>query len=271
MAFVSRAERRLEISNKSPTNVGPGAYIGPKYYKQTQSCAPFTSTTERDIHKLFGTKFTPGPGSYAITPASAPNPKSPSGFESTSIHRALAPFATGSERFKNKNSEASPGPGSYNLPANWNDKKGQKQKTEWTAVNWMRMPSAPSIPSHNQIFGYEEKPNGELVMQKNPEKVFAGSQVDSVGPGHYEIKTLETANLTKGTKWGKSTSKKGLEVKSTTAANIGPGSYSEAQLNISPMYKFKPSAVFMSGMKKPKESLNGKTEEDEDSGEVRFI
>lgn len=267
MAFVSRAERKLEITQKSPSNVGPGAYIGPKYNKPAQSCAPFTSTTERDIHKLFGTNYTPGPGSYVLTPASAPNPKSTSHIDFTSIQRALAPFATGSERFKPKNPESSPGPGSYNFPSNWNNRKNSSKKTEWANVSWMRMPSAPSIPSHNQIFGYEEMPNGELVMQKNPEKVFTGAQGDSVGPGHYEVKSLEALNPVKGTQWGKSTSKKGLQVKSTTAATIGPGTYSEAQLNITPMYKFKPSAVFMSGMKPSKERMR-ETEEDESSGEV---
>jgi hypothetical protein len=36
------------------------------------------------------------------------------------------------------------------------------------------------------VFGYEEE-NGELVRQKNTEKVHTGMKKDTVGPGEYEI------------------------------------------------------------------------------------
>lgn len=44
----------------------------------------------------------------------------------------------------------------------------------------------PSIPSHQYVFGYEEE-NGELVRQKNTEKVHTGVKLDTVGPGEYDI------------------------------------------------------------------------------------
>lgn len=49
------------------------------------------------------------------------------------------------------------------------------------------MPNPPSIPSHNNVFGYEEDGHGKMVRQKNTEKVYAGDIKDSVGPGNYEI------------------------------------------------------------------------------------
>ena len=56
------------------------------------------------------------------------------------------------------------------------------------------LPNPPSIPSHNNVFGYssftllyEENAKGELVRQKNTEKTFTGTHEDRVGPGNYEL------------------------------------------------------------------------------------
>lgn len=49
------------------------------------------------------------------------------------------------------------------------------------------MPNPPSIPSHENVFGYEENSHGQLVKQKNTEKVYTGDKGDMVGPGNYEI------------------------------------------------------------------------------------
>jgi hypothetical protein len=46
--------------------------------------------------------------------------------------------------------------------------------------------NAPSIPSHNNVYGYEENNNGELVRQKNAIKTYKGVGVDRVGPGDYD-------------------------------------------------------------------------------------
>jgi hypothetical protein len=51
------------------------------------------------------------------------------------------------------------------------------------------MPNPPSIPSHNNVFGYEYD-NGKLTKQSNTEKVYAGNAKDSVGPGNYEISVV---------------------------------------------------------------------------------
>lgn len=49
------------------------------------------------------------------------------------------------------------------------------------------MPNPPSIPSHENVFGYEENDTGELVKQKNTDKVYTGVKQDTVGPGQYDI------------------------------------------------------------------------------------
>jgi hypothetical protein len=62
------------------------------------------------------------------------------------------------------------------------------------------MPNPPSIPSHNNVFGYEENEKGQLVRQTNAEKTYAGDKKDSVGPGNYEVAVMP--KTTHGTvKW----------------------------------------------------------------------
>ena len=42
----------------------------------------------------------------------------------------------------------------------------------------------PSIPSHNNVFGYEYK-EGQFIKQSNPEQHYTGEKQDKIGPGHY--------------------------------------------------------------------------------------
>ena len=50
------------------------------------------------------------------------------------------------------------GPGAYNVTSG-NQQKGKARKalcTEWQQMVMVKLPYAPSIPSHNNVFGYEE-------------------------------------------------------------------------------------------------------------------
>lgn len=116
-------------------------------------------------------------------------------------------------------------------------------------LNWLRLPSAPSIPAPKQAFGYDETKSGELVMQKNPEKVFDGTKEDCVGPGHYEVRYPYDQG--KGPTWGRSKGGRGLSPQPSTSPDIGPGSYNQLPGSLAPMYKFQQSAVFHSATKRP--------------------
>lgn len=50
------------------------------------------------------------------------------------------------------------------------------------AANPALLPNPPSIPSHDNVFGYEINQRGDLVRQPNPDKVFTGVKDDRVGP-----------------------------------------------------------------------------------------
>ena len=99
-------------------------------------------------------------------------------------------FASRVDRFTDKTlkeKSVTPGPGQYNKEGSWVKPTNTGPKPEWQKVTWNKMPNPPSIPSHENIFGYEENQKGELIKQANPEKVFTGVKNDTVGPGNYDV------------------------------------------------------------------------------------
>lgn len=243
MAFVSRAERSFDHSPNKGFNLGPGAYLGQEQHRLSHAYAPFTSTAQRNVSQSLVSAPTPGPGSY-----STPDLNSKSVLDQYGQLRPSGPFASRQSRFKAANSRLAPGPGAYQVEKSWIKPRTISPRKEIVALNWLRLPSAPSIPALKQAFGYDETPNGELIMQKNPEKVFDGTPEDCVGPGHYETK--KPGEHAKGLAWGRSKGTKGVDPQPSTSPDIGPGSYNQLPGSLAPMYKFQPSAVFQSGTKR---------------------
>ena len=229
MAFVARAERKLLLSTLTPSK-GPGSYISHAPYKTSTSYAPFSSSTERGCDKA-NSNYTPGPGSY-IDPIGRPRAST----------NSSSPFASNKPRFDLKQDNV-PGPGAYNIMPNWSEKKIHFRSSN--PVNWVRLPSAPSIPGPNQGYGYDESANGELMLHRGPDYI-PGTVKDSVGPGHYDPKSITTA---KAPLWHKSAVKREILPISKSAASVpGPGSYSTTKTT--PRYQQKPNAVFMSSCKR---------------------
>ena len=66
--------------------------------------------------------------------------------------------------FTQGNSEAIPGPGQYYHEPKWIKSGGTG--SAWNNKSQAAMlPNPPSIPSHNNVFGYEENEKGELIRQ----------------------------------------------------------------------------------------------------------
>lgn len=123
------------------------------------------------------------------------------------------------------------------------------------------MPNPPSIPSHENVFGYEENDHGDLIKQKNAEKVHTGVGKDTVGPGTYDV----VKNLTEGKKgpsWHlpKHQKKAGastlVDNTKTTVLAPGPGHYNAEKVDIFPIYKYKPSSVFVSKVGRDQKIIN---------------
>jgi len=76
-------------------------------------------------------------------------------------------FSSGSNRFKEaaQKQQQTPGPGAYSAlaEAQKNNRK-PPPKAEWQQMAMVRLPNAPSIPSHNNIYGYEETPSNASVI-----------------------------------------------------------------------------------------------------------
>lgn len=111
----------------------------------------------------------------------------------------------------------------------------------------------PSIPSHDYVFGYEEE-NGELVRQKNNEKLHTGTKNDTVGPGEYDI-SRTIGGKKGGPTWHppRQIKKSALSVNKTVALadqattdTPGPGYYQADRTDLFPIYKYKQSSAFAS-------------------------
>lgn len=243
MAFVSRAERNFDHSPNRGFNLGPGAYLGQEQHRPNHAYAPFTSTAQRDASLSLVAAPTPGPGSY-----SSPDLNSRTALDQYGQLRPSGPFASRQSRFKEAHRQLAPGPGAYQVEKTWIKPRTISPRKDVAALNWLRLPSAPSIPAPKQAFGYDETPSGELIMQKNPEKVFTGTPEDCVGPGHYDIRL--PGEYPKGASWGLSKGTKSSNPLPSTSPDIGPGSYNQLPGSLAPMYKFQPSAVFQSATKR---------------------
>ena len=67
-----------------------------------------------------------------------------------------------------------------------------------------RIVNPPSIPSHMNIFGYDENEMGQLIKQQSNQIGFTGSGKDKVGPGDYDVEIgLVSKNVTGIVSWRK--------------------------------------------------------------------
>lgn len=118
------------------------------------------------------------------------------------------------------------GPGEYLGISSWVKDVKKKQPVRNAFESHPRkVLTIPSIPSHGQNFGYQETPDGMLVMLQDPN---ANDRVD-LGPGSYDIKLdITKEKFTKGYSFSKS-KQRAITTKEEEAQpknpEIGPGSY----------------------------------------------
>jgi hypothetical protein len=238
MAFVSRAERKLGFGMDSAAVVGPGAYFADTGVKKQSTGAPFSSTT---LRKFEGThSFAPGPGAYDRSDSFV----KPSLYDQFGQERSTSQFAR-ANRFKHKPRTSVPGPGKYEVTSSLGRMSTVKPKKDRQAVQWLRQPSAPSIPGPTHKYGYEELPSGELVMQVGSEVHHSGLKTNSIGPGHYrEVKVKSQ----KGTSWHKYKAKRDLDAK-VTQSHLGPGAYYDGRSGYA-QRKSKETSAFASASKR---------------------
>eukprot|EP01083_Nonionella_stella_P012617 35747_1 len=247
MAFTSRATRfgsGLEQIDDDVQDVGPGSYEAGELSHTRPSYAPFLTTKERDlVHD--DSYVTPGPGSYKVEqrPVLKYNALSNS-------------FVSRVRRFEDINDAENPGPGAYQVADGWNKRRNRLSSTAIPkqplqtpsdapasarahsmdggagtsisgggpmspTVQFVRLPTAPSIPVPAQSFGYDENSTGDLVARNPAERLYTGKAGDTVGPAYYSP-DIAAVRCTRATSFGASgTIREAFHL----FDNPGPGEY----------------------------------------------
>lgn len=260
IAFGARTTRNNNyvgiVKTNDIPNVGPGSYEAMSSLKFSMpapdavSTAAFGSSSERKCQVVSNTGVTVAPGSYNLDRSlsqkvaqTPPEPKLTDSMkeEINARTEALRIARGGSlyerKRTKGKTDKISPGPGQYEIINNWGDGHGVVQMqtafgvdaammksrqvgSPTAAVSWLRLPTAPTIPSRAQSNGYEEGLNGELLMVEDTNKHYTGRVGDNPGPGEYAPKLPHT--------------------RSSNAVNFGRGSLRPELVRIKPESKVEP-------------------------------
>lgn len=90
-----------------------------------------------------------------------------------------------------------------------------------------------------------------MIKQGNAEKVHKGVKSDTVGPGQYEVNKGVTPGK-KGPTWHLPKSKPKVPTSSDRTSIPGPGHYNAEKVDVFPIYKYKPSSVFVSKVDRDK-------------------
>eukprot|EP00941_MAST-03F_sp_MAST-3F-sp1_P005114 g5114.t1 len=246
MAFfqlTSRDQADARQNQASAPHCGPGSYdITPKWGVRPQH-VPFGSTSVRK--NLGNASYGPGPGAYSTSVSlQSTNIKTPS----------KSSFKSETVRFHEMKDDGSPAPGQYTPKGNPWIKKGSRRGllgpknfgvSKKSRISWVKHPSAPTIPSTDDQWGYDETEDGILVKQSNPIKGYSGRKGDLPGPGHYKTSNQFTDSLRekRGVGWSKSRTTRTKFIKSDIP---GP----KYDLDKKPKKRKQMSAVFRSETKR---------------------
>lgn len=226
MAFVVKSKKETEIKIGETESLGPGEYLPQTELKTIKiNKEPFLIGEKRTTPKI---DEVPGPGAYyqdemllkylknvQNEKIAEQNDKdqlfSKDGSISLKPNVEKLGFISKEKRFKSKGDEMTPGPGFYFPPINkkiFSPKKKEcysKEMKKMKRIYAIKKENAiPSIPTHNQDFGFDITKDGHLFRKINPEmyKTFSGEKGDTVGPGSYEIDKPNYWHRT-GTQWSK--------------------------------------------------------------------
>ncbi|KAJ0402952.1 hypothetical protein ATCC90586_003893 [Pythium insidiosum] len=263
MAWVNRTSRDQGPGNfkvsTAASHLGPGQYESSPTRKVKPNIAPFGSTAQVDRGAngsgspgSSGQSFvTPGPGTYQSdnqAPWESPTRVQSSIFQSKTT-RDTKPGA---------NLET-PGPGAYSKQDSFGSKKKKthtslgnllvRESTPKNKIRWARLPTAPSIPTQAQSFGYEQGPYGKLVRHEPAQVGHTGRGHDTTGPGEYDpLRGIKSIHKPRATDFSKSKVPRSMEQEIKQKADLpAPGQYTDAIL-ASPAKDLKrQSAVFKSG------------------------
>mmetsp|Transcript_28464 Transcript_28464/g.37212 ORF Transcript_28464/g.37212 Transcript_28464/m.37212 type:complete len:594 (+) Transcript_28464:173-1954(+) len=259
LGFGAKTDRenhnvKLHLSTATGNYLGPGAYSVEKVgsiQPARSGKAPFQSTASRKFG-LDGSpaKALPGPGNYNVD-SQISSPAMPA-----------SSFHSKTDRFHHKaDAQFTPGPGSYAMGDSFSNAKGggkfRSLNEQQQGLMWMRVPTAPSIPTKMQSYGYEEGgDHGELVMQKPAAKGYSGLKGDVAGPGAYSANENPIKKAVRAVDFSKGARRPDvLKMSLAAPTNPGPGDYNLGA-GMGGQYS---SDVYVGNMPEPMASLEPKT------------
>ncbi|KAJ8613947.1 hypothetical protein CTAYLR_008786 [Chrysophaeum taylorii] len=191
MFGVQREDRFVEASCDK---LGPGSYQSEKYgsIERQKPIAGGFGRGDRPV-PFEGSAAGAGPGSYDLGSSLA---------ESTQSHVA---FKSRTQRQVGEKGTETPGPGSYlqQHSLESSEKKTRSKQQQQQQWSWERVPTAPSIPTRKERFGYDEGPSGELILQEEANRGYDGVVESAAGPADYEPRIEYTKKGTRAVDFGK--------------------------------------------------------------------
>lgn len=178
---LNKSDRGMGPSEGPGDALGPGSYQLPGMTVPLPTYTGFASTTKRMELSKAGAADMPGAGAYDLTDIGS-MANAPQSF-------AANAFRSKVRRFKNETDDNAPG--AYPLPSTLKHgrPKMYPRASRHNGIDLLEnvSPAPPSIPAKNQMTGYEtDIKTGKLVLQDPVEPGFAGTKLNSVGPGDYE-------------------------------------------------------------------------------------
>ncbi|CEG42267.1 Sperm-tail PG-rich repeat [Plasmopara halstedii] len=271
MAWVNRTSRDncpggLQEKTRTSAHLGPGCYETLPSNRMRPNATAFGcgEKLERGTNAGFTkglTMITPGPGAYVIDNLTR--------WESPTPSKTLTSvFQSKSQRIddsKLRRGYSTPGPGSYSDRDFFAHRfKGHtssgnsfvKTPPSNNKIRWMRLPTAPSIPTVLQSFGYEQE-NGRLVRHEPVKVGHTGCGKDTLGPGEYEpMKGLKSISNTRTTDFSKGKVMRFIESELRAKAGVpGPGEYKSLGDAAALKDPARSSAVFKSALSREQATL----------------
>jgi hypothetical protein len=234
--MLARSKRPEFHTNTTTADIGPGAYDNADSLGRPlrHAQAPFGSTSTRGAATSSVLDTAPGPGAYfkeVIQPKSIrPSPQFASRQERIPLERSQV------------ESQNLPGPGAYTGDLVTTPRRAPRRPPSGggmhaaEGINWVKVATAPSIPTVTQSYGYEEGPSGALVLQSGPYKGHTGVGRDTVGPGEYQPTERGVKIARQAPNFG-AVAGRSAPVSKDAASRPGPGAYDFAACGTSDAFR----------------------------------
>uniref|UniRef100_K3W579 Sperm-tail PG-rich repeat-containing protein 2 n=1 Tax=Globisporangium ultimum (strain ATCC 200006 / CBS 805.95 / DAOM BR144) TaxID=431595 RepID=K3W579_GLOUD len=285
MAWVNRTSREQGLGGfhsqasaaAAVAHLGPGCYETSPQKRVKPNAAGFGCGEKIDrggsgnVGAIKGhVMITPGPGAYSNNNQVTWDSPSKSKASGSSVFQSKSQRLGSDAKKSGKSNQHrlnTPGPGAYTKLDSFGSSKKKnhsslgtvllKEPSNPNKLKWARLPTAPSIPTSAQSYGYEQGAYGKLVRHQPATVGHTGRGDDTSGPGEYDpLRGLKNVNKSRTTDFskGKVTRIFEQEIKAK-AALPGPGEYKDEREASACKDAMRASSVFKSSITRDKAML----------------